>query len=269
MKKISPIFFSGLLFSLTFLILMPGCGVFKKNQTKPSSPYVILKLDDLWQEDELVHPGWIKVMNFLNEQKIKGTIGIIGSSLESDNKAYYDWIKNRDKEGHEIWHHGFCHCRHKEGEIEIREYRGKGLEEQCESISKTQTLAQEKLGLTLRSFGAPYNSTDEHTTTALSKIPELKVWMFKETQTPTDKFLLNRIKEVNIEYPVHNPDFKKFKAGYKKNKSETILVIQGHPRSWTEDERRFENFKQIILFLKKQKVQFVTPYEYYLMEKNP
>jgi peptidoglycan/xylan/chitin deacetylase (PgdA/CDA1 family) len=239
-----------------------------ENLTEVSKPYVILKLDDLWYEDGLVHPGWIKVIDFLNEQNIKGTIGIVGNSLETDNQVYFDWIKKRHTEGHEIWHHGFCHCRHKEGEIEIREYRGKGLEEQCASIAKTQTLAQEKLGITLQSFGAPYNSTDEFTTTALARISEIKIWMFKETKAPTDKFLLNRIKEVNIEYPVHQPDFEQFKAGYEMNKSEDVLVIQGHPRSWTEEESRFEKFKQIIFFLKKEKVQFITPYEYYLMRSD-
>ena len=251
-------------FSLLAVFCLINSQTTKINQEEQTKPYVILKLDDLWCEDELVHQGWSKVVDFLNEQKIKGTIGLIGSSLEKDNPTYFDWIKKRHKEGYEIWHHGFCHCRHKEGEVEIREYRGKGMQEQCESISNTQKLAQEKLGITLRSFGAPYNSTDEFTTTALAKIPDIKVWMYKETEAPTDKFLLNRIKEVNIEYPVHKPDFEKFKAGYEQFKTEPVLIIQGHPRSWAEDLNRFDTFKKIILFLKKEGVTFTTPYEYYL-----
>jgi cobalamin biosynthesis Co2+ chelatase CbiK len=117
----------------------------------------------------------------------------------------------------------------------------------------------------MKTFGAPYNSTDSKTIEALEQNLELKIWMFKETNIETNKFLLNRIPEVNIEYPVHQPDFKQFKIGYEQFKEEPILIIQGHPRSWTEDEDRFENFKKIIFYLKDEGVTFTTPYEYYLM----
>lgn len=250
---------------LLFLLpLFPHCNTAKKQIQTVTKPYVILKLDDLLCEEQLVHSGWMQVIDFLNEQEVKGTIGIIGHSLEEDHPTYFNWIKDREKEGYEIWHHGFCHCRHKEKDIEIREYRGKNYEEQLESIQKTQRLAQEKLGITLRSFGAPYNSTDQHTAKALEEIPEIKVWMYKETQQPSSKFILNRISEVNIEYPVHQPDFEQFKAGYERFKTKPILIIQGHPRSWTKDQNRLEVFKEIILYLKNEGVIFTTPYEYFL-----
>jgi peptidoglycan/xylan/chitin deacetylase (PgdA/CDA1 family) len=228
---------------------------------------VILKLDDLWFENGLVHPGWIQVVNFLNTLEVKGTIGIVGNSLEEGDSTYFNWIKDRHEEGYEIWHHGFCHCRHKVEDIEIREYRGEDLVAQTTSLLKTQQLAQEKLGITLHTFGAPYNSTDAFTAIALAEIPALKVWMYKETDCTTDKFLLSRIAEVNIEYPVHQPDFEQFKAGYEAFNNEPVLVIQGHPRSWVEDEGRLETFKKIILFLEEEGVTFVTPYEYYLKQQ--
>lgn len=231
-------------------------------------PFVILKLDDLWCKNDSVHPGWERVVEFLNSHEVTGTIGLIGSSLEKDNPAYFEWIKSRKDEGHEIWNHGFCHCRRQENGTEIREFRGKEFEDQSESILKTQALAKEKLGITLRTFGAPYNSTDQHTAAVLAKNSDLKVWLYKETKAPTNKFLLNRIPEVNIEYPVHQPDFEKFKSGYEQFKTEPILIIQGHPRSWAEEDDRLENFKKIILFLKKEGVTFTTPYEYFLIKKN-
>lgn len=255
-----------ILFKTLTVLLLTTCTPIVKEPANKTVQYVILKLDDLWFEEGLVHTGWIQVVDFLNKENIRGTIGIIGSSLETDNTAYFNWIKTRHEEGYEIWHHGFCHCRHQEGEVEIREYRGKSLEEQCESILNTHHLAKEKLGITMHSFGAPYNSTDTSTTIALMEIPDIKVWMFKETSIPTDKFLLPRIKEVNIEYPVHVPDYEKFIEGYNQNLAEPILVIQGHPRSWTESEIRFEEFKKIVLFLKNQNVQFITPYEYYQLQ---
>lgn len=257
------------LYVLILLLTMACNAVEKENQDlEITKPYVILKLDDLKGKQSHVHEGWIEVFDFLNEQNIIGTIGLIGESLEEDKPNYFDWIKKRNNEGHEIWNHGFCHCKQNIGEeTEIREFRGKDYAAQCESIINTQKLAKDKLGITLRSFGAPYNSTDEHTAKALAKIPELDIWMFKETDVSSDKFILNRIKEVNIEYPTHIPDFKKFKLGYDKNKNEQIIIIQGHPRSWMEDKTRFEEFKKIVLFLKEEGVQFITPYEYYSLQK--
>ena len=102
----------------------------------------------------------------------------------------------------------------------------------------------------------------------MAEIPDIKVWMYKETSSPTNKFLLNRIKEVNIEYPVHAPDFEKFKTGYDTYKSESVLIIQGHPRSWVENPERFEEFKKIIDFLILEEVTFTTPYGFYLMQKE-
>lgn len=230
------------------------------------SPFVILKLDDLWCQDQVVHTGWKSVMTYLNQQGIKGSIGLIGDSLEEDNPEYFDWIQQQKAEGHEIWNHGFCHCRDKEAGIS--EFSGKSEIEQVESIKKTQSLAKEKLNITLRTFGAPYNHTDQQTVDALEEITDLKIWLYKETAIPTDKFQLQRIKEVNIEYPVHQPDYNQFVAGYKKYKDEPVLIIQGHPRSWVDDESRLQEFKRIITFLKKEKVEFVTPYEYYSLT-NP
>ena len=231
-------------------------------KTKVNKPRVILKLDDLWFEDGLVHEGWQEVINYLNDEKVIGTIGLVGNSLEKGDKNYFDWIKKRHQEGHEIWNHGYCHCKPTVNGQECREFRGTDYIYQLDQLEKTQQLAKEKLGLTLVSFGAPYNSTDSLTINALAKIPDLKIWMYKETTSPTDKQILKRIKEVNIEYPVHVPDLKKFKAGYEQYKKEPLLVIQGHPRSWVKDSTRMDNFKKIITFLKSEKVEFTTPIKY-------
>ncbi|MBX2871059.1 MAG: hypothetical protein KTR30_03140 [Saprospiraceae bacterium] len=245
-----------------------ACQSQKVPEKSTVGPFVILKLDDLWYEDELVHPGWLQAIEFLQEQEVVGTVGLVGKSLEAAAPEYYDWIKQRAGEGFEFWNHGYCHCKPVvEGE-ERREFRGTDFGFQLEQLSKTQSLAKEKLGMTLRSFGAPYNATDDSTALALATIPELEVWMYKETIVPTTKFLLDRIQPVNIEYPVHIPDFDKFKKGYEAYKEEEVLVLQGHPRSWVDDSARFVAFQQIILFLKAEQAQFITPYAYYLQTRE-
>ncbi|MDP5172128.1 MAG: polysaccharide deacetylase family protein [Bacteroidia bacterium] len=247
------------LFLLIAVILL-GCS------TPPKSiehkPQVILKLDDLGYEEGLVHPGWQKVVDFLNEEKVIGTIGLIGDSFLEGDSAYFQWIKDRHEEGYEIWNHGFCHCKPMVDSVEHREFRGMSFGYQLNQVQQTQQLAKEKVGITLTSFGAPYNSTDSATAAALAQIPELTIWMYKETTFPTEKTILPRIPEVNIEYPVHVPDVDQFKAGYAQFKSEPVLIIQGHPRSWTEDSIRWDNFTAIVHFLKSEGVTFTTPQAY-------
>lgn len=260
-----------LLFSMCLKSQITGIEKYDKDHTNnelikrsaKSKPYVILKLDDLKFENGFVHPGWIQVVSYLNKKGVTGTIGLIGESLEKGNSAYLDWINDRNNEGYEIWNHGFCHCRYNQDGIEIREYKGESFENQLESIVKTQKLAKEKLGITLRSFGAPFNSTDEFTVRAMDEVPNLKIWMYKGNSMPTKKFELKRISEVNIEHPVNQPNLEKFKKGYEKFKKEEVLIIQGHPRSWVEDEKRFQAFMDIIEFLKNEGVIFITPYDYY------
>jgi hypothetical protein len=42
------------------------------------------------------------------ESKLKASFGVIGFSLEQDNQAYFDWIKNLDKKGNiEFWNRGY------------------------------------------------------------------------------------------------------------------------------------------------------------------
>lgn len=248
---------------LSILFLGVACHASKYSPTERSRPSVVLKLDDLWYEDGLVHPGWVQVMDFLRAEEVVGTIGLVCNSLEEGTAEYFQWIKDREAEGHEIWHHGYCHCKPTVEEQQRREFRGTDYDYQFDHLSSAHELAKEKLAITLRTFGAPYNSTDEHTARALDSLPDIKIWLYKETQAPTSKHVFARIPEVNIEYPVHIPDFAKFQAGYTKHKDQDLLVIQGHPRSWVEDPARFEDFKRIILFLKAEQVKFTTPYAYY------
>ncbi len=245
------------------LLMMSACATsqaldLSEKKTARAPQMVILKLDDIF-DDNGAHPGWTRTFDYLNKEGITGTIGLVGQSLEHDNEALISWLLAQHAMGHEIWNHGYCHCKPEENGVEMREFRGTSYDYQLTQIQKTQEIAQEKLGLTLTSFGAPYNSTDSSTARALSKVEDISVWMFKETTAETDKKVLNRIAGLNIEYPVHNPDFNAFKEAYALHKDKPLLVIQGHPRSWVDDPARFERFVQIVDFLKAQGVIFTTP----------
>ncbi|MEL7783158.1 polysaccharide deacetylase family protein [Citromicrobium bathyomarinum] len=227
------------------------------------APAIVLKLDD-FRADGGIHPGWEEVFRFLEAQDVTATIGVIGEGLEEPRQEAVDWLLARDARGHELWNHGYCHCRSGEGAAQVREFRGRSLAEQQAAIARTQYLGERVLGITFSTFGAPYNSTDANTARVLADRDDVRVWMYKDTSeeaAPSRKSPLPRIAAVNIEYPVHIPDFESFRAGYAAHRDEPVLVIQGHPRSWVDDPARMEEFRRIVMFLKAEGAQFVTPTE--------
>jgi hypothetical protein len=66
-------------------------------------------------------------------------------------------------------------------------------------------------------------------------------------------------RSLNLEQPVHHPNFEGFKRDFLKNPDQTYYVLQGHPGGW--DDARFEQFQLIVDFLKEQGAEFVTPTE--------
>ncbi|MFT5999659.1 MAG: peptidoglycan/xylan/chitin deacetylase (PgdA/CDA1 family) [Neolewinella sp.] len=243
---------------IVLLFGLMSCGVQKAAVSRSNQPQVILKLDDVWSEGKNVHPGWSATFDYLNELDVVGTIGIIGGRGTNPVPAYYSWLKAQAERGHELWNHGWCHCK---GEGDVREFRGNDFTYQHDHLVQTQRIIKDKTGITLTAFGAPYNSVDAVTATALAAVEDLKIWMYPSPGIKTDKAVLPRIAEVNIEYPVHQPNFERFRAGYLAHQHERVLVIQGHPRSWMT-EGRLDTFKKIIEFLRQRNTVFTTPTQY-------
>lgn len=223
---------------------------------------IILKLDDAWYEEDSIHAGWDKTFAYLNQKDVVGTIGVVGEKMVAGNEAYYNWLKRRSLEGHEIWNHGWCHCKPVIDGEQLAEFRGTGFAYQLDHLTKTQELIKRKLGLTLSTFGAPYNAVDADTHRALSEIEDLNVWLYSPEKWPEGMTGMQRIPAVNIEYPVHQPDFLSFKSGYDVHRDEPVLVLQGHPRSWLKPADRFDEFKKIVDFLLDEGAEFTTPSVY-------
>jgi peptidoglycan/xylan/chitin deacetylase (PgdA/CDA1 family) len=88
-------------------------------------------------------------------------------------------------------------------------------------------------------------------------MPEITMWFHGPENT--SKFSFERV--LTLENPVHVPDFAKFKATYDEVAfDKPYLALQGHPNSW--DEVRWDNFVQIIQYLKSKGCVFLTPSEY-------
>ncbi|MCU0405815.1 MAG: DUF2334 domain-containing protein [Ignavibacteriaceae bacterium] len=208
---------------------------------------IILKADDVIYDDKTILSN-----------KIKASAGIICNSLQTDDARYFGLLQYLDQTGYiELWNHGYDHildALHTDGTM-YDEFQNSSLEFQKEQLRKAQTLAEEKLNITLRTFGAPGNAIDSTTMQALESFNEIKVWFFG--LNGSSKLVLGR--SIDMEYPVGNPDYNSFVKNHDINKEYTVFQI--HPNMW--DENQFNEFKKIINYLKEEKLTFILPYDYY------
>ena len=249
----------------TLLVFFLSLSFVWSTQAAEKAPTVILKLDDLWGQPgkKFIRPRWARIANFLAERKIKSSIGIVGNALEGDKPEFYKWCKENHESGLiEFWNHGYTH-----GKVE---HNGKKVgvfaashKIQLEYFEKTQKLAKEKLGFAFNTFGSPFNSLNQDTAKVLATDPDMKVWLYgRDSYAKKANFkgsVLGR--KINLENPVHNPNYEKFVARYEKGNLGDMIVIQGHPNGW--DDKRWAAFVKIIDFLQKKGCEFTTPIEWH------
>lgn len=221
---------------------------------------VVLKADDLvYASSTIFPPQWNQYFALLDSLGLKGSAGIIGSSLENAPQAYYNRIKMLHARGHiEFWNHGYTHglkMQNHKGEM-YNEFFNRDFKEQQQHLYRTQELGRSKLDITFRAFGAPGNSFDQVTTTLINESPDISIWFYGDPSS--EKSILKRSARCEIEYPTHKPDFNKFMANYRAD--EEYLNLQFHPASW--NQQQFDDFRKVILFLHKQGALFMTPSEF-------
>lgn len=243
---------------------MPGPVAGSGAASAKGPQVIVLKLDDVTSHGARggvpVSPRWQRTIDFIRKSNLKASFGIIGSSLEQDNPAYFDWIKNLDRSGViEFWNHGY-----KDRKVQDKsgEFEG-ALEEQMLALRKTQKLAREKLGIELKAFGPHWSQTTPDTEKALESVPEITMWFYGPNDSK--KFVFERI--LVLENPTFVPDFERFKQIYEKvAQDKACLALQGHPNAW--DEKRWQGFVTIIEYLKSKGCVFMTPSQYLAKTKT-
>ena len=230
-------------------------------QREQSSPQVIiLKLDDVKQvKGAPVHRNWQRVADYIEQNELKASFGIICSSLEQDNAEYFDWIKQMNRKGRiEFWLHGYYE---RTKDDKTGEFEQGTFAEHKAVLERSEQLAQEKLGFTLPTFGPHWSGTTAATEKALEAIPENKIWLYgpKNSKYYT-KLSLPRV--MALENPTFVTDYKKFKTTYERiGATQPYLVLQGHPPAWYNAER-WDGFIQIVDYLRAKGCVFMTPSEY-------
>lgn len=218
---------------------------------------IVLKLDDI-REGTGVRDALKRVKAFIDEKGIKASFGVIGVSLEDDGKKedYYEDIQSFVADGNiEIWHHGYYHDK-----ANRVEFSGGTYDEQYKQLKDTIDLMQDKCGITLRTFGPPYNATDKVTIEALNNLPQMKVFFFPSVTEGGTQLMLRE--SGNLETDTGVVDYDKFVETYESSKKDKpYLVLQGHPGNFSDQS--FENFKKIVEYLMAKNTVFMTPTEYY------
>lgn len=220
---------------------------------------IIFKFDDLSQSSQ---DAFQKVADIVYDKEVKAGFGIIANSCDGDdnskNEPYYNRVKKFHNSGLiEIWAHGFDHFL--SGDT-VTEFLTMPYQHQYKNFKRSIDLTNEKLGITMRTFGAPGNRSDATTVSVMNQFPQIEVFLFPYFSNSNNKQLLLK-NRVDMERGTGNMDYDYFLKNYHKNIDNPYMVLQGHPGIWRSND--FEVLNKIISFLKTQKVIFMTPYEYF------
>ncbi len=216
---------------------------------------VIFKADDVREHPtDVLSAGWTRFVSMIDDAGVTSALGLIGDSLRAPSAAYIDRLNElANSAAFELWNHGYDHHLNRPTQDggTYSEFHNTSLAHQTHHLSKTQQLARDVLGITLTTFGAPGNHIDDSTRLALDSESDILVWFYGDLRSK--KHILERT--INVEHPVHHPDFKTFSKAYRGDIP--VITLQLHPGGW--DDFRFNQFETILSFLKDQNCEFVNP----------
>jgi hypothetical protein len=244
--------------SLLSLFLTPALTLLSAAESK----VVIWKIDDVRAgEKARLSPGFKRIGDWSEQQKIPVTMGVICNALTNPNAEDVTWIKKHAVENGgliEFWLHGLDHQSNTlpDGQ-KTYEFKGTPLKFQSEHLKQACDLFAKTTGLTFRTFGAPYNQIDEQTPDALDQTPNLTIWFYGPNQDKRRQVLTRTL---NLEIATGKISAETFLASYHKKPATSPLVLQGHGAQW--DEASYRDFLQIADFLKKEGWQAMTATQY-------
>jgi peptidoglycan/xylan/chitin deacetylase (PgdA/CDA1 family) len=233
-----------------------------------AQPRIIIKLDDLGSRNG--RSSAEPVIDLLVQRKIKAGLGVIAAQLDTTAGAaygkYLTAINDNGEKLFEIWNHGFNHSNNNPPANNM-EFKGTGYEFQKDHLVKAQARVKKLLGVTMHTFGAPYNASDSITNKVLGEQGDYRVFLFGNITANLSANIKNYDNRVEMEITTGQVNYDHFIADYKKykNRYKDLMVLQGHPNMW--DAARIVEFNKILDYLIAQKCEFVLPVDYYLKGK--
>ncbi len=249
------------IFSITLFIAGRSYG-------QCSGTYIILKMDDVRSNtNDMYNDNWQRYADSIRSYGVKSGMGAVLEDLTTASQTFKDSLTSwHHSDYFEVWHHGWDHKRNNypPDNNNAGEFSGTPYSYQKDHLEDGMTYAQSELGITLKSFGAPYNQTDNTFLTVLEENSDIKVWLYCNDPTYSG-MCLERGSSNQLESSTGVVSYSSFLTAYGANVN-PYLVLQGHPGAW--DNNSFDEFDQVIDYLKAQGDCFILPYEYYQLVNN-
>lgn len=240
----------------------------------PAKQYAIIKADDFIvqadQPSKAVSEPFLKFIELVKAKGVVASLGLSAHVLERATPEYIRLCQELDASGRfELWNHGYDHyysLTDENGKFVAAEFYRMPYGYQLRQMKKAQEAVKEKLGITMRSFGSPGNMNDAMTALMLAQFPEIKVWFYvpKGIALPPDVIDIPR---TNLEWNAKDGrvvDVARFIREY--DPAQPVICFQLHPRSKTDAD--LARIGEAIDFLLSKGVEFIKPYDYYLLVKG-
>lgn len=240
----------------------------------PAKQYAIIKADDFIvqsdQPSKAVSEAYLKFIKLVKAKGVVASLGISAHVLERATPEYIQLCQELDASGSfEIWNHGYDHyysLTDENGKFVAAEFYQMPFGYQLRQMKKAQEAVKEKLGITMRSFGSPGNMNDATTALMLAKFPEIKVWLYAPSGVTLPPDVIS-IPRTNLEWNANGGrviDVARFIKEYDPHKP--VICLQLHPRSKSDAD--IARIGEAIDFLLSKGVEFIKPYDYYLLVKQ-
>ena len=216
---------------------------------------VLIKADDLTLGAP--YENWQRLFDLVKERNICVSSGFISGKTRytMPPAEWREWLLPYLGDSRfEFWNHGHRHSRG-----EFSDATEEGIHS---SVRSNNEAANEVFGEALPIFGAPFNDIDTAGVGSVARAGTVRAIYFPPEESQT-LFSIPAASKISFERaPSRNPDFETFVGRCRKPNMEALplWVCQIHPFRW--DQHGFDQFRQIISWLEKQHVQFVTAGEW-------
>ena len=240
--------------------------VFIKEPASGPNETVILKLDDLRDKTENI-AKFKSAIAVVNSRNISASIGILGRDfIGFDGRVEFsNYLRELVLMNNiEIWNHGWNHFRQIYTDFTWYEFSGPDRVHQAAYINDTQLAVNEALGINMKTFGAPFNQTDQATCDAIKDRTEIEVWFLPKSCVDGFGAITNLNERVNFEVTTADVDISHFLTFYgdEIRRDSDHIVLQGHPGAWEPED--LVDFQIILDLLISRGHTFATPYEFHL-----
>lgn len=233
---------------------------------------IILKVDDCWIGKMRTELSYRKFLLLCNSLDIKISLGMVGVSFESADKADIDFIRRLIERGTvHPYNHSYYHLIDRDR----KEFFGTDRIYQEASIAKTNAIVYNNFGFQIETIGFPANACDITTIEILKNSDSIKrIYHVKEAYNNPDLNRLTGKKVLDIngydvleiingrtmETGIINADIffdRLEKNNLKDAKDDDVIVFQMHPAAFSDHD--LGEFAKIILILKEAGNQFIAP----------